>query len=243
MNGQWARNDLPTANDGLVRFQGAPRAIVRIRDAAGRCAALLLALLMIVIGSGGTLAAPLKIVAFGDSLTAGYNLPQDASFAAQLQAALRARGHEVEVIQGGVSGDTTADGLARLDWTVQPGTDGVIVELGANDALRGIDPAEMRKNLDAILARLKERHVPAFLAGMLAPRNLGADYAKSFDATYPALAQKYGVPLYPFFLDGVAGNPKLNLSDGLHPTREGVAIIVKAMLPAIEAWIRTLKPA
>ena len=185
-------------------------------------------------------AAQLKLVAFGDSLTAGYQLPQTASFAAQLEQTLRARGLDVEVVQGGVSGDTSADGLARVDWTVPDGTSGVILELGANDALRGVPPEIVRANLDGILSRLQARRIAVLLAGIYAPRNMGAEYVQRFDANYRELAAKFGVPLYPFFLDGIAGDAKLNLADGVHPTRDGVAVIVKRMLPSIESWIAGL---
>ncbi|WP_293853084.1 arylesterase [uncultured Alsobacter sp.] len=188
-------------------------------------------------------AEPLRIVALGDSLTAGYMLPQGAAFPDQLQKALRARGHAVEIANAGVSGDTASQGLERLDWSVGEGTRAVIVELGANDALRGIDPAVTRKALDTIVTRLKERGIAVMLAGMLAPRNMGGDYARAFDAIYPDLAKKHDVPLYPFFLDGVAGISRLNLKDGIHPTTEGVGVIVERILPSVEAFIATLKKA
>ncbi|MBY0611373.1 MAG: arylesterase [Beijerinckiaceae bacterium] len=194
-----------------------------------------------MMGSPPSYAAALKLVAFGDSLTAGYQLPQDASFASQLEKALKAKGHDVEIIQGGVSGDTTADGLARLDWTVPADAKGVILELGANDAFRGVAPETIYKNLDTMITRLRARNVDVLLAGMYAPRNMGELYYKAFDGNYPALAKKHGIALYPFFLDGIAGDAKLNLPDGIHPTREGVAIIVQRMLPAVEAWIGGLK--
>jgi len=183
-------------------------------------------------------AAPIRILAFGDSLTAGYNLPPGQSFADQLEAALKAKGYDVTVIQGGVSGDTSSGGKARLDWVLGGAkADHVIVELGANDALRGIAPEQTEANLDAILANLKGKQVKVLLAGMLAPPNLGADYGKRFNGLYPALAKKYQVPLYPFFLDGVAAHPDLQLSDGMHPTGQGVGVMVKNMLPAITAWL------
>ncbi|MFT0862316.1 arylesterase [Ancylobacter sp. G4_0304] len=194
--------------------------------------------------AGGTLAAaePLRLVAFGDSLTAGYGLAATDAFPAQLQAALKARGHDVVIENAGVSGDTTSAGLARLDWSIPDGTQGVIVELGANDALRGLDPAIAEASLDKILARLKERGIPVMIAGMRAPPNLGKAYQERFDPIYGRLAEKYGVPLYPFFLDGVAGQVALNQRDGIHPTPEGVKIIVANILPAVEAFIATLKP-
>jgi len=180
---------------------------------------------------------PLKLVAFGDSLTAGLGLPAAAAFPAKLEAALRARGYNVEVVNAGVSGDTIADGLARLDWSIADGSDAVIVELGANDALRGLDPKLARSGLDEIVKRLRQRHVAVMLAGMYAPRNLGPDYSAQFDPIYPDLAKAYDLPLYPFFLDGVATDPNLNQADGLHPTAAGVDIIVARMLPTVEAWL------
>lgn len=180
-------------------------------------------------------------MAFGDSLTAGYGLAANQAFPVRLQAALKAKGHEVVIENAGVSGDTTSAGLARLDWSIPDGTDGVILELGANDALRGLDPAIPERSLDAILARLKARGIPVLMAGMRAPPNLGSAYQARFDGIYERLAQKYDVPLYPFFLDGVAGNTSLNLPDGVHPTAAGVDIIVERMLPAVEAFLATLK--
>lgn len=185
-------------------------------------------------------AAPLRLVAFGDSLTAGYGLPASQAFPARLQAALKAAGHDVVIENAGVSGDTTSAGLARLDWSVPDGTDGVILELGANDMLRGLDPAIAEKSLDTILARLKQRGIPVLLVGMQAAPNLGAAYKRSFDAIYPRLAEKYGVRFYPFFLDGVAGQPSLNQPDGLHPTAAGVDLVVARILPAVEGFLATL---
>jgi acyl-CoA thioesterase-1 len=182
----------------------------------------------------------LKLVAFGDSLSAGYNLPGSAAFPAVLEKALREKGFPVEIVNAGVSGDTTQGGLERLDWSVPDGTDGVILELGANDALRGIDPAQTRQSLEAMVMRLKERGIPVMLAGMYAPRNLGADYAKRFDAIYPALAEKHGLVLYPFFLEGIAGDRALNQADGLHPTADGVKVVVRNILPTVERFIASL---
>jgi acyl-CoA thioesterase I len=186
---------------------------------------------------------PLRIVAFGDSLTAGYGLPADAAFPARLERALAAKGIATEVANAGVSGDTTSGGLARLDWSVPEGTEAVILELGANDALRGVDPKVTRRAVEAMLDRLKARHIPVLLAGMLAPRNLGLDYGAAFDAIYPDLAKKYGAILYPFFLDGVAADPKLNQRDGLHPTAAGVDVIVAKILPAVEQLATAVKAA
>lgn len=183
----------------------------------------------------------LRIVVLGDSLTAGYGLPASAAFPARLERALQAKGHTVTVVNAGVSGDTASDGLARLEWSVSEGTDAVIVELGANDALRGVDPAVTRKALIEILRRLKQRNIPVLLAGMLAPRNLGADYARAFDKIYPELAAAEGVLLYPFFLDGVATARNLNLPDGMHPSAAGVDVIVERILPKVEELIARAK--
>lgn len=183
---------------------------------------------------------PLKIVALGDSLTAGYGLPAAAAFPAVLERALRARGHRVEVVNAGVSGDTASGGLERLDWSVPDDADGVILELGANDMLRGLDPAVTRQAIEAIVARLQERGIPVMLAGMYASRNLGPDYARRFDSIYRDVAEKHGLVLYPFFLDGVVGEQGLNLPDGLHPTEKGVEMIVERMLPTVEAFLARL---
>jgi acyl-CoA thioesterase-1 len=185
--------------------------------------------------------APVRIVVFGDSLVAGFQLKAGDAFPAQLERALKARGHAVEVTNAGVSGDTTASGLERLAWTVPERTDAVIVELGANDALRGLDPAQARENLDRIVAQLKAKGAEVLLAGMLAPRNMGEKYAQAFDAIYPALAARHGVLLYPFFLDGVALDGKLNLGDGMHPNAQGVAEIVRRILPMVEQLIARVR--
>jgi acyl-CoA thioesterase-1 len=176
----------------------------------------------------------IKLVAFGDSLTAGFRLSGAEAFPVQLERALKAKGFAVEVANAGVSGDTSTGGLARLDWSVPDGTDAVILELGANDMLRGIDPEIPRAALTEIIRRLKARKIEVLLAGMVAAPNLGPDYARSFNAIYPALAAANDVLLYPFFLDGVVADPKLNIGDGLHPTGEGVARIVAGILPKVE---------
>ena len=181
--------------------------------------------------------AGVTIVAFGDSLTAGYLLQPSESFPAQLQVALEAKGHKVRIVNGGVSGDTTAAGLDRLAWTLQPGADAVILELGANDALRGLDPKIARANLDKMLTAITANGTPVLIAGMKAPGNWGSDYAKQFDAIFPELAAKHGAALYPFFLDGVALNPALVLNDGLHPSAKGVAEIVNRIVPEVEKLI------
>jgi len=191
--------------------------------------------------AGSAKARPLNLVALGDSLTAGYGLPAAAAFPVQLEAALKARGHAVTVANAGVSGDTATGGLDRVEWSVPDGTDGVILELGANDMLRGTDPGVTEKALDAIIAKLKARGIPVMLAGMRAAPNLGPDYGKRFDGIYPRLAERYGLVLYPFFLDGVAGERSLALPDGLHPTKEGVAKIVAGILPRVEEFLARLR--
>lgn len=170
----------------------------------------------------------------GDSLSAGYQLAPEEGFPEQLQKALNERGYSVDVVNAGVSGDTTSGGLSRLEWSVGEDTDAVILELGANDALRGISPEITRRNLTEITKRLTERGVEVLLAGMLAPRNLGDDYAEAFDPIYPDIAKTYDSLLYPFFLEGVALNADLNLSDGMHPNADGVAVIVENILPKVE---------
>lgn len=207
------------------------------------------ALLLVVggawlMGSAPTqAAAPVRLLAFGDSLTAGYGLAETDGFTRQLERALAARGHAVEVVNAGVSGDTTAGGLARLDWSLAGRPDAVLVELGANDMLRGLDPAAAQANLDAILTRLADRGIPVLLAGMYASPALGPAYAGRFNAIYPALAAKHGVPLYPFFLDGVATDPALNQGDGIHPNAAGVAVIVARILPDVIRLIETVSKA
>ena len=185
-------------------------------------------------------AKPITLVALGDSLTAGYGLAQSEAFPVVLEKRLKELGLDVTVINGGVSGDTASGGLERLDWTVPEGTHGVIVELGANDALRGIDPAITRESLRQIIQRLQARGIRVMLAGMLAPRNMGAEYAAAFDAIYPALAAEFNVPLYPFFLDGVAADTALLLPDGLHPTAEGIERIVARMLPSVQTFVSSI---
>ena len=187
--------------------------------------------------------APVKIVALGDSLSAGLGLPVDAAFPARLAAALQAKGIAASVVNAGVSGDTASGGLGRLDWSVPPDTEAVILELGANDALRGIDPAVTKTALDTILKKLKDRRIAVLLAGMRAPRNLGPDYVNAFDAIYPALASTHAVVFYPFFLDGVATDLKLNQSDGQHPNAAGVDVIVARILPQVEELIARARAA
>src|SRR5580692_8097281 len=180
-------------------------------------------------------ARPIKMVVLGDSLSAGLGLPAPSAFPERLQKALKAKGIAVDMINAGVSGDTASGGRDRLDWSIPMGTDAVILELGANDALRGIDPAVTRAALSDILTRLKARKIRVLMCGMVAPPNYGSDYAARFNSIYPDLANSFGVPLYPFFLEGVAADARLNQADGLHPTAEGIDIIVKNILPSVEA--------
>lgn len=178
-------------------------------------------------------AATMRLVALGDSLTAGYGLPPEQGFTTVLQKALRAKGYDVEVVNAGVSGDTTAGGRARLEWTLGDKPDAMIVELGANDMLRGADPGQARANLDAILKTITERRIPVLLAGMYASGTYGRAYVERFNAIYPELAETYGVPLYPFFLEGVATDARYNQGDGIHPNAAGVQRIVEGILPHV----------
>ena len=200
-------------------------------------AALLRALPSIARPGPADEARPLKIVAFGDSLIAGFGLPADDAFPAVLERALRAEGYHVAITNAGVSGDTASAGLERLDWAIGDGADGVILELGANDMLRGLDPEVTRSALDSILAKLKERHIKVLIAGMQASPSFGPEYKARFDAIYPALAKKYHAPLYPFFLEAVAGDPSLKLKDGLHPNAAGVQHIVQGIFPSVRALL------
>jgi acyl-CoA thioesterase-1 len=213
------------------------------RSVQRHSAALAFALLAMVgaVGMAGAAERTIKIVALGDSLSAGYQLPAQDAFPVQLERALRARGLAVEVANAGVSGDTSSGGLARLDWSVPDGTDAVILELGANDMLRAVDPKVTREALSEIVRRLKARRIEVLLCGMLASRNLGADYARAFDPIYPELAAANGLVFYPFFLDGIAADARLNQSDGLHPTAAGVAKIVAGILPKVEELIARVR--
>ena len=206
-------------------------------------------LLPLVLGPARADASPappgpapaVRLLAFGDSLIHGYGLAAGQTLPERLEAALRAQGHSVEVINGGNSGDTTASGRARLDWALGGGRiDLALVALGGNDALRGLDPAGTYDNLDAILTRLAAAGLPVLLAGMLAPRNLGADYAADFDAVFPKLAETHGVAFYPFLLDGVAMDPALNQADGIHPNPAGVEVIAGRLAPRLGAMIAAL---
>jgi acyl-CoA thioesterase-1 len=181
--------------------------------------------------------SPIKLAVLGDSLSAGHGLPLEAAFPARLQKALREKGVKVDILNAGVSGDTTSGGRDRLDWSIPDGTEAVIVELGANDALRGLDPKVTKSALEDIIKKLQARKIAVMLAGMVAPPNYGPDYAAKFDPIYADLGKAYDVPLYPFFLDGVAGDAKLNQPDGIHPTAEGIDIIVARILPSVEAFL------
>lgn len=185
----------------------------------------------------------MRLLALGDSLTAGYGLAADQGFVPKLEAALKAKGMDVVVLNAGVSGDTSAGGLSRLDWALSQGADAVLVELGANDMLRGLSTREAERNLDAILTRLKERRLPALLLGMRAQANFGEDYAKTFDDIYPRLAKKHGVALYPFFLEGVVLKSELIQADGLHPNAQGVDVIVSRVLEDVTRLVAKAKGA
>jgi acyl-CoA thioesterase I len=184
---------------------------------------------------------PVRIVVLGDSLSAGFGLTAGDALPAKLERALKAKGLAVQIENAGVSGDTAAGGLARLDWSVPEGTDAVILELGANDALRGSDPKATRASLDAIIRKLRERKVAVLLTGMYAPRNFGPDYARAFDPIYPELATQHGLILYPFILEGVAGDKALNQADGIHPTAAGVDIMVRGLLPKVEELVARVR--
>jgi len=184
---------------------------------------------------------PIRIVVLGDSLSAGLGLPAGDAFPARLQKALKEKGIDIDISNAGVSGDTASGGRDRLDWSVPEGTEGVILELGANDALRGIDPSVTRAALSDIVGRLKARGIAVLVCGMLAPPNYGSDFAARFNSIYPDLARSFGVALYPFFLDGVAADAKLNQADGMHPTRAGVDMIVTRIMPTVAAFLSSIR--
>src|ERR1039457_1968978 len=219
-----------------------PRSYGRLATRVQRLAAMVMVTFVCGLAPLGGHAAdqPVKIVVLGDSLSAGFGLPMDAAFPARLAQALKAKGIAASIANAGVSGDTSSGGRDRLDWSVPEGTEAVIVELGANDALRGIDPKITREALSDILTRLQARKIAVQLCGMLAPPNYGNDYAARFNTIYPDLSKSLGVPLYPFFLEGVASDAKLNQADGLHPPEEGVDVIVKNILPTVQAFLGAL---
>ncbi len=183
---------------------------------------------------------PVQLVGLGDSLMAGYQLPPTDSYTAQLEKALKGKGMNVAITNAGVSGDTTAGGLERAQWSVPDGTDGVILELGANDALRGMAPADTEKNLDAIIEGFKARNIPVLLIGIMAPPNMGGDFAERFNGIYPRLAEKHGLALYPFFLDGVVLDQSLQLEDRMHPNAKGVGVMVEKSLPTVQSFVKTI---
>jgi acyl-CoA thioesterase I len=225
---------------GLARHCGAARqgfGFLRRRAFLGLSLLSILVLAALSAKADG----PTRILAFGDSLTSGYGLPEQDGFPAQLERALIAAGENVKLLNGGVAGDTSAGGLARLDWSLADKPDLVILELGSNDGLRGLDPAATRKNLEQMLTRLAQDKIPTLLIGMKAPRNLGPDYVSAFDSIYEDLAREFRLRLDPFFLDGVAGDPTLNQSDGIHPNAKGVAVIVKRIAPEVIALIKARK--
>jgi acyl-CoA thioesterase-1 len=214
----------------------------RVCDSIKTGCALFIAAITMMTGSSFAQTPPaagkaIKLVVLGDSLTAGFGLAAQQAFPVRLQKALKDKGIDVEAVNAGVSGDTASGGRDRLDWSIPDGTQAVIVELGANDALRGIDPAVTRAALDEIIKALQARRIAVMLCGMYAPRNFGPDYVAKFDPIYPDLAKAHGIPLYPFFLDGVAGDQKLVQADGLHPTADGVDVIVARILPTVQAFL------
>jgi len=198
-----------------------------------RCLASAVVIVFGLAAPPAAAAAELRILALGDSLTAGYGLTSEAGFTRQLQVALTEAGVNARIVNGGVSGDTSAGGLARADWLLAERPDLVIIELGANDALRGLEPSDTRRNLDALVTKVKASGAQVLLAGMLAPPNLGREYADEFNRIFPAIAKQHKVTLYPFFLDGVAADPALNQADGIHPNARGVSVIVERMLPVL----------
>jgi len=232
-------------NDAVERpDRGAPARYPRTSNRPYGVCRRIINLVLVALAStllfpaSGRAAHPVKLLALGDSLTAGYGLPSDESFTTQLQSRLKAEGFDVTVVNGGVSGDTSAGGLARLDWLLADKPDFVLVELGGNDGLRGLDPQVTYRNLDAVLSRLNERGIPALLTGMVAPPNLGREYDAAFAAVFPRLAKEHGVLFYPFFLDGVAADPTLNQADGIHPNTRGVEVVVDRIMPYVKRLIR-----
>ena len=198
-------------------------------------------LFLILVSTLSLRAETITLLALGDSLTAGYGLDPTQSFPVKLEAALKAKGRDVVVVNAGVSGDTTAQGAARLDWSLTDDVDAVLVELGANDALRGLPVAQAETALDEILTKLKVKNLPTLVLGMRAPPNLGPDYGSAFETIYPKISQKHGASLYPFFLEGVAADASLNQADGIHPNAKGVDEIVRRVLPDVEALLARVK--
>ncbi len=228
------RNELPTRGW---------REPTRYWTGLGRVNAIWLILSIFALGINGigpAYAKPVKILAIGTSLTQGYNLPPGTEFTAVLKAQLAAKGHDVTIVNAGVSGDTSEGGLARLEWTLAEPFDGAIMEFGGNDALRALDAEHTKRNLDRMLTIFAERKIPVLFAGMKAPRNLGPEYVAAFDAIFPALAAKHKVLFYPFFLEGVAAQPKLNQADGIHPNEAGTRVIVRGILPHVEKLIAAI---
>jgi acyl-CoA thioesterase I len=198
---------------------------------------ILLVIATLLLSTQMALAKPITLLALGDSLTSGLGLEASEAFPAKLEAALKSRYPGLKIINGGVSGDTAADGLARLDWALTDEVGGLIVELGANDALRGLDVAQTETALNGIMVKAQLRKLPVLILGMKAPPNMGPDYVAKFDGLYPRLAEKYQALLYPFYLDGVAANASLNQSDGIHPNGRGVNVIVSKVMPSVEELI------
>jgi acyl-CoA thioesterase I len=228
----WARINDPTPGPELDQNRSR-RAFLR----SGLAAVLPAFAALCPAWPAGPQTVPLKIIAFGDSLTAGFGLPADGAYPALLEKVLREGGHNVIIVNAGVSGETASGGLARLDWTIGDGADGAILELGANDMLRGIKPEATKAALDAILAKFYAHGIKVLIAGMKATQNFGPEYKTRFDAIYPALAKKYAAPLYAFFLEGVANDPALNQSDGIHPNKAGVVRIVQNILPTVWTFL------
>ena len=198
--------------------------------------------LLLLLSSAGTLSADnIRLIAIGDSLVAGYGLPVEDGFVTQLEAALIQKSYDVSIVNAGVSGDTSSGGLSRIDWVLSETYSAVILNLGYNDAFRGIPVETVQSNLDALILKIKQKNLPILLAGALAPRNLGPDYTLAFDAIYPHLAEKHNLVFYPFFLEGVATEPDLNQDDGIHPNKDGVAVIVRQLLPYVEQLIERIR--
>lgn len=214
----------------------------RYGPSARRINGLVLVLLLILsLPTGAARAETITLLGFGDSLMAGYGLPRQDTFPTVLEASLRAKGHDVRVVNAGVSGDTSAGGVSRLNWSLSSAPDGVILELGANDGLRGVPTEETRRNLDTILAMLADQDIPVLFTGMLAPPNFGREYAEAFKALFADLAKRHDVVFYPFFLDGVAAEADLNQADGIHPNAAGVRVLVRRILPSVEALIERVR--